>query len=748
MAENPEFQSVTDSVIVPPEGPEAEFIFQCFLLVSLAVLLYGAFFLYRRLREDPLHNLKKGIQKFTLFLFGATVFMFIPVYLKAYRFGGDMTVFRSILMSIHNAMRLFILDGEFDIITQSVEKLRDGLRLAYSAYAALLYVAGPAAVSITIVVSFARGAFNELKFRQHRNSRVFIFSCLNEESAAMAQSILDGEADGKLDGGKKRRKSLIVFCDLSQEEDEQETLKELLSALSTEHAAVLSVEKSISRFKVSRFRDEITFFLMDENEAKNIEDASALCAALTERFQQEKPNAAPPQRRVLVYASSPASGPLIDAMSKKVSVPSATIQGLQGIIGKAAQSEASRRGLDAYDIDIASDIQASDLWFSAPFSVMRVDSEKQMVMRMVQEINDARNATTITRDTEEVTVTLLGLGGIGKQILENILWSYQQYGCRLIVNVFDAVGPALDGNPEAAGNPIYDRLMYQWPELMKTNRAWQENENAHPDTEANYDVRFFMGTDCFTKRFRDYFEASEYSGRLMKSSLILCAMGDDDRNLEAALMMRQLFSGKTDRKPDIYAVVYDDQKAENFTSQEKITNYKNQPYDILVKGSMRSQYSFSGIEKIEQDEKAALVYHINWLWVKSEEEKAENAGPKASAQKEAEALRENLTREMNNYIHYEYFRRASMAKAAHKRSLGIRNVYPRDELLKESAVHNAKDKTCRCLICQSRITEHMRWNVFMRVNGYCYGEKRNDMAKIHPCLRAWDELPPSVRVKD
>ena len=778
-------------IIVPPEGEFAHFLFFIFLAASLAMLIYSGRIFYRSVREDFVHNLKKALQRFTLWLLGVIALLFMPVYLLAYQFGDGFAFLRAILLSAHNTMRLFILDGEFDIITESISKLNIFLRVPFSLYAALLYFAGPALFSFTIILSVVQGAFNRYRFHLCKDMNIYLFSCLNEESAAMAQSILEGEACKQSEGGtenvsaqktgrKNKDKCLIIFCDLPQEEKEQEKLNTLLSALNTKYATVLSTEESISKFNVSRFHSEITFFLMDKNETKNIEDASALCDALTLRYQGEQASADTPARRVLVYASSAASGPLVDALSKKVTVPAATIERLQGMIQEAVEGQngEDKQNLDAYDISAG--IKTEELGFSAPFSIMRIDSEDQLAMRIVQDINDTPNYTTIKRETEEITVTLLGMGGIGKEMLKNILWSYQKYGCKLIVNVFDSTGPELGDDPDTAHNPLYDRLAYEWPELIETNRAWQTGEKEHPDTEASYDIRFFLGTDCFSKRFRDDFESSPYSERLMKSALVLCALGDDDKNLEAAMMIRQIFAGQAVAekrvgkapRPDIYAVVYDNQKSKNYTSQEKITNYKNQAYDIQVKGSMRSQYSFSGIKKMEEDEKNALVYHINWLWVKNEEVKSEKKAPASEQFKpsgtsgasktsesldpaeidkqkkqKAQRMRNDLDREMNNYIHYEYFRRASLAKAAHKGSLEMRKVYPKEEL-QAVEKHEAESGTCRCLICQARITEHMRWNVFMRVNGYRYGKNRNDMGKIHDCLLAWKDLPPKERVKD
>ena len=43
--------------------------------------------------------------------------------------------------------------------------------------------------------------------------------------------------------------------------------------------------------------------------------------------------------------------------------------------------------------------------------------------------------------------------------------------------------------------------------------------------------------------------------------------------------------------------------------------------------------------------------------------------------------------------------------------------------------------------------EHVRWNAYMRTEGYCKGP-RNDLAKRHPNLVPVDELTPEDLAKD
>lgn len=813
------------------------------MIVSAAIVFFSA----KRLTEQIRIRTDTGgaFRRFTLCMLAAAAVMFLPVYYLRYSFGDGAAVLRPALLSVHNAMRLFILDGEFDFVVKSIAGMNGVLHVFFSLYAALMYVICPAIFTFAVIVSVFRFAFAKLRFRNHDDSPLFVFSCLNEESAAMAKSIL-----GRKNKGEAPDRDMIVFCGVPTDGEKLKELTGLVPYTEGEDAYVLFLSDEADQLDVSQFRNDITFFLMDTNETKNVQDASKLSEKLNlaaaEKAETEAKTKAEAGNaedrhsvRVLVYSSSPDSVPLIDAISRnravsgelmerlteavsdslergseaeevKASVlkvigekfmPPETESALELSIGeayselskdlsgkpgnvKAAVEKAGARILDAAtrnlvvppgtvdrlkeaidelsvkDIKetyppemlgaIRRTIANEHLQLSAPFSVMRIDKGTELAADVVREILSEQHGRHPENDEEAMTVTMIGLGGIGKEILENLLWMGQRYGRRLIVNVFDATGPELGTDPDAAHNPLYDRLASEWPELIETNRLWQEGIAHHPDTEAEYDVRFFFGTDCFSNRFLRLFEAgSGVRERLLGSDAVICSLGDDDASLKAAMMMRQLFVGKAVEdgrqndpelysRPDIYAVIYDDMRANRVNGQVELTNYKGLPYNIKAVGSMRDQFSYKQIEELEEAEKEAIVHHISWIFTRIEGEDASSWTNSTEYENVA-----RLRNELNNYIHYEYFRRSSLAKAIHK---GMQKDHIPDP--GSMADHDRRDPNCRCGLCCSRITEHMRWNAYMRVNGYRCGTKRNDMAKIHRDLKPWNELPEVERLKD
>ncbi|MBQ1685488.1 MAG: hypothetical protein II072_08260, partial [Clostridia bacterium] len=810
------------------------------MIVSAAIVFFSA----KRLSDQISIRTDTGdaFRRFTLCMLGAAAVMFLPVYYLRYSFGDGAAVLRPALLSVHNAMRLFILDGEFDFVVKSIAGMNGVLHVFFSLYAALMYVICPAIFTFAVIVSVFRFAFAKLRFRNHDDSPLFVFSCLNEESAAMAKSIL-----GRKNKGEAPDRDMIVFCGVPKDDEKRKELTNLVPYTKGEDAYVLFLNEEADQLDVSQFKQDITFFLMDTDEAKNVQDASKLSEKLNiaaaKKAKAEAGNTEDRHNvRVLVYSSSPASAPLIDAISRNRAIPvelmakltatvsdmlkrgsgaeavragilkvvgddfmpAETLRALNGTICEVLQQKAdfetgTARILDAAtrnlvvpsgtvkclndaidkisdeDVKIAyplkmldtirSTISDKGLHLSAPFSIMRIDKETQLAAGVVREILSEQHSRHPKNDEEALTVTMIGLGGIGKEILENLLWMGQRYGRELIVNVFDATGPKLGRYPDSAHNPLYDRLASEWPELIETNREWQNGETAHPDTEADYDVRFFFGTDCFSNRFRKLFEAgSEVRERLLKSDAVICSLGDDDKSLKAAIMMRQLFVGKAVEnhreadpelysKPGIYAVIYDDMRANRVNGQVELTNYKNQPYNIKAVGSMQSQFSYDGITDLEKNEKEAVVHHISWIFVRSEgqnasswsDNKANNKNPENTAQ---------LRDELNNYIHYEYYRNSSLTKAVHKYMLNEQGAYPNKAA---GHSHDPNVYSTDCDLCRSRITEHMRWNAYMRVIGYrrfCYEKNgklidtRSDMARIHKDLKPWNKLDPKDQVKD
>lgn len=231
------------------------------------------------------------------------------------------------------------------------------------------------------------------------------------------------------------------------------------------------------------------------------------------------------------------------------------------------------------------------------------------------------------------------------------------------------------------------------PELMDG----EHNGNFTDDGDSQYKITVHSRCDIQTKKFFDALES------LPEVTYVFVALGDDTANINAAVAIRSLME-KHGLKPVIDTVVYDSEKKKALTG---ITNYSGQAYDINFMGDFDSSYSEKVI--LHSDlERIALARHMKWG---GEED----------------------------FWKYEYNYRSSIASAIH-REMKKRCKIPGIE-------KEPKDRTEEELQAIRRM-EHRRWDAYMRSEGYCYAEKRNNLAKTHHCLVTFDELSKKDQEKD
>ena len=85
------------------------------------------------------------------------------------------------------------------------------------------------------------------------------------------------------------------------------------------------------------------------------------------------------------------------------------------------------------------------------------------------------------------------------------------------------------------------------------------------------------------------------------------------------------------------------------------------------------------------------------------------------------------------YNEYEYYRRASISEALYS------------ELRIALGILLTDDSQSKELL---KMYEHMRWNAYMRTEGYVYGAIRDEIAKTHPSLVPYQALSHAEKQKD
>ena len=237
---------------------------------------------------------------------------------------------------------------------------------------------------------------------------------------------------------------------------------------------------------------------------------------------------------------------------------------------------------------------------------------------------------------------------------------------------------AFDKDPSAK-----EKFSAQAPGLMS-----EEHNGVRRDGEAQYRIDIHSGMEVETKPFFDAI------GQITDATYVFVALGSDDRNIRTAVALRTHFE-RMGISPVIQSVVHDSQKKQML---KDVKNYKGQRYSIEWIGDLESSYSENVIMPSKL-EKTALAIHLRY----GEEE---------------------------TFWKYEYNYRSSMTSAIHmkaRKTCGIPGAdKPENELSEE------EQTALGCL-------EHRRWNAYMRTEGYCYGEPRNDLGKVHPDLCSYQE---------
>ena len=210
-----------------------------------------------------------ALTPFQIFLAGffiSALIIFFPIYYHCY-FNSDSQVLRiikSVLLSIHNTMRLFILDGDFEIIKTTINSttVSVGLDKAYSVYAAILFVVAPV-LTAGFVLSFFKNVSATVKYHLSPKSDIYVMSELNERSIVLAEDILTNP-DVK---GRK----LVVFTGVFEKEDEENS--ELIEQ--AKHLGAICFKKDVTEISLKPKARGIKrkIYFVGDNEDQNVKQA-------------------------------------------------------------------------------------------------------------------------------------------------------------------------------------------------------------------------------------------------------------------------------------------------------------------------------------------------------------------------------------------------------------------------------------------------------------------------------------------
>ena len=667
--------------------------FVIFFLLSIAAeagFTIYALLVYRR----KLYS-SQGLSPIILYTIGvflAVLMMFLPIYYFQYSFGDFYTFLRPLLLAVHNTMRVFILDGEFDIVRDAMQSLPTAVRVVLSTHAAILYVLAPI-MTFGNVLSLFQNFQAELRYRYScRNRPLYIMSELNRKSLMLARDIMET---------KSKEKPVVVFTDVYPQKNEESS--ELYSAAGAIHAICLS--RDVSDLDIFRKKGNVEIFLLGSDESENVGQAVKIIERLN--HYQKKQNV-----KLFVFALADSSAYTLE-------------------------SQRYNKLLDA----------ACEHGFAPnTFKLRRINEIHLLAQRTVPKMElfqRSRNGV--------ISVMLAGMGKFGMEFFKMLIWYCQVIGYKLEINIFVRRKPDSNGN-----GGISAVLRRNFPELMQKNPC-------STDGDANYDIKCYEGVDFETDTFERILAAGGPDAeRLLRTTHIVVALGKDETDIEISVYLRRIFDQYKhvvadpyiqveDEDPAIYAVVYHEQMStlvhENDAScGQFLINQKEIPYHIQFIGSIYQQYTYHNI--CDSDlEQAAYAHHISWAEINRQV--ADEMRRKGYTEQE---IRDagfgfytiDANEEEKKYERFEYFRESSISRELHDRML--------EEIGEaKNMICTAPEKSylCTCPNCDRRKkTEHMRWNAYMLVNGYSYGARRADRAKIHYGLVPWSQLTEWEKAKD
>jgi hypothetical protein len=191
----------------------------------------------------------------------SAIFLFIPLYVNEFKM-GRCGWFETIFISVHNMIRLFIVDGEFSFVTQNIDGLIGWRFDAYAVTFSILFVLAPV-LTFGFVLSFFENLSAYKRYASGFFKNTFVFSELNESSLALAESLI-----------KNDRKRLVVFTDVFRQNEEKSF--ELVERAKELGAICFKKDIVTIDFGFHSKRSELNFFTIGQDQSENLSQSLKL----------------------------------------------------------------------------------------------------------------------------------------------------------------------------------------------------------------------------------------------------------------------------------------------------------------------------------------------------------------------------------------------------------------------------------------------------------------------------------------
>ncbi len=250
----------------------------------------------------------------------AGVVMFLPIYNEMFASEHVVSrVFKTILVSAHHVIRMFIVDCDFEFIKNAVPGTDETLYAVYTCVLSLLFVVSPI-LTFGFLLSFFKNLTAYIKFAACYNKDVFVFSELNEKSEALALSVLEKNPSCKVSFINTNDAVMTESIGIRRYRRRTLTFKNVFSV----------------NYKIHNPKKHITFVLLGKDESNNLK----LGLDLISRYKDRK------NTTLYVFASELEASILISSVDtgnmvvRRVSEPLSLVYNILEKTGEKLFSEA------------------------------------------------------------------------------------------------------------------------------------------------------------------------------------------------------------------------------------------------------------------------------------------------------------------------------------------------------------------------------------------------------------------------
>ncbi|MBQ8682905.1 MAG: hypothetical protein IJ518_00130 [Clostridia bacterium] len=461
------------------------------LVLAVCLAIFGNRFNRRWERVfDPLRTLLLGVIL-------SAVILFIPLYTEEFN-GSGCGPLETFLISVHNTIRLFVVDGDFDFVVKHLRfDENEWLYNAYSILFSLLFVLAPM-LTAGFVLTFFKNFSAYLQYLRNLFADAYIFSELNEKSLALAESLHEHTKKKKkapveeAEAGdeKKSKKRMLVFTDVFDSGEERSY--ELLTKAKALGAVCFKRDITARFFRLHWKNSKLCFFTIGEDFTENTRQALTLFANYRNRKNAE------------LFVSS-------------------------------------------------TQIETELLLANACFGKKDDKNPPEMLVRRIHEVRSLVGRTLYQTGYQalfasaaegeggdkRITAVVVGMGSHGMEMTKALAWYGQMDGYSLEVHAFDRTAAS-------------ERFSLACPELVG---PFHYDPETTPGTEDAYNITVHDGLDVDSKAFFDAVMA------LPPATYVFVSLGNDELNIATAVQLREWYE-RAGHHPYIHAIVYNTDKKE------------------------------------------------------------------------------------------------------------------------------------------------------------------------------------------